>query len=160
MDSTLYHRLSPINRRVQLRKLFVTLATIWFLAAAAGMAFWWLNATGVWYSFWTLPVLLMGAFAATLWGFWFSLREDEDFHETAIRIEHRFPELDSSLITAIEQKPRVPHGTLGFLQHETVRRAIYHGYQHSWARIVPQWHLLIAPLLGCLVLLGFLIVLI
>ena len=42
IDSTLYHRLSPIARRVQMRRAFLWLALVWAAAGAAGLGLWWL----------------------------------------------------------------------------------------------------------------------
>ena len=159
IDSALYHRLAPITRRFQLRKLFITLAIIWTMATMIGLSLWWMKLEGLFYSPLTLPVLCLSIFVVSLTGVWFSLRTrgDGGFGQTAQDIEHCFPELNSSLITAIEQHPAVAHGNLGFLQQEVVRKAVYHGYQHSWSRVVPHWHLLVLPLLAGAGLLAFMI---
>ena len=158
IDSALYHRLSPVARRFQLRRLFLTLATLWTLAALLVLSLWWLKSADWFYSVWTLPSVAALTFLATLGGIWFALRSplDEDFSKTAHDIEQRFPELNASLITAVEQVPAVAHGKLGYLQQEVVRKAVYHGYQNSWARVVPQWQLWVLPVLTAAGLLTFL----
>lgn len=156
IDSALYHRLAPVSRRFQLRRLFLTLACIWTLATLAGLILWSMKVTGDFYSPWSLPVLLFSTLMASIVGAWFSLSGDEEFARTAHDIEELYPELDSSLVTALEQQPPTTHGTLGFLQQEVVRKAVYHGYQKPWARVVPQWQLLVLPVLAAAGLLAFL----
>ncbi len=148
IDSTLYHRLSPIARRVQMRRAFLWLAGIWSITGLAGLALWWMKSSLGWFSWPSLIAFLAVTSILTLTGLWLALRHDDNFVRTARRIERRFPELNSSLVTAIEQQPASPAGTLGYLQSEVVRRAVYHGYQHGWHRIVPQWQLVATAMLS------------
>ncbi len=157
IDSALNHRLMPITRRFQLRRLFLTLAVIWSVATCVGLLFWWLKIEGVYYSPLVVPVLLATKLLATVIGLAFVLRSNgESEHErTALQIERRFPDLDASLVTAVEQHPRTVHGSLGFLQQEVVRKAVYHGYQNSWAKVIPQWQMLALPMLAAVGLMAF-----
>jgi len=157
IDSALYHRLTPVVRRFQMRRLFLTLASIWTVATLIGLLLWSLKANGTYHSMAALPTLLATTFIASVIGIWYSMRGGYEFARTAKDLEERFPELDSSLLTAIEQQPPTPHGTLGYLQQEVVRKAVYHGYQNSWLRIVPHWQLLILPVLAGAGLLAFMI---
>lgn len=157
IDSALYHRLTPVTRRFQLRRLFLTLAVIWTVATFVGLFFWWLKTSGVYYSPLVIPTLLIIKMLATVFGLWFALRSDgeSDFSRTARDIEKRFPDLDASLITAVEQQPVTVSGSLGFLQQEVVRKAVYHGYQNPWAQVIPRWQMLVLPILAAAGLLAF-----
>lgn len=157
IDSALYHRLAPVNRRFQLRRLFMTLALVWSLATAIGLLFWILKSSGQFYSVATLPVLLALTFVASLIGIWYALRGEDKFDQTAQELEQKYPDLDSSLITAVEQQPTRAHATLGYLQQEVVRKAVYHGYQNSWSKVVPQWQLLLLTVLAAIGLLSFMV---
>ena len=157
IDSALYHRLMPITRRFQLRRLFLTLAVIWSIATCVGLMFWWLKIEGIYYSPLVVPVLLVIKLLATVIGLAFALRSngEGDYEQAALQIERRFPDLDASLVTAVEQHPRSVNGSLGFLQQEVVRKAVYHGYQNSWAKVIPQWQMFGLPMLAALGLLAF-----
>ena len=157
IDSTLYHRLSPVTRRLQILRALLTVATVWILAGMTGLVLWWLKWSFGWYSLVGLIVFLSVTTVLTLVGLWFAFRTDDGFVRTARQLERRFPDLDSTLLTAIEQQPRGPAGSLGFLQTEVIRNAVYHGYQNPWQRVVPQWQLLVA---GALSVLGLLVLLI
>ena len=156
IDSALYHRLAPVTRRFQLRRMFLYLVSIWCVAALIGLALWWSKSTGNGWSPWSLTALFGGTFVASMVAIWLATRNEDDFTKAAQDIEQAFPGLDSSLVTAIEQQPPTPHGTLGFLQQEVVRRAVYHGYQHSWNGVVPKWQMLALPLMAIASLLAFL----
>lgn len=157
IDSALYHRLTPVTRRFQLRRLFLTLAIIWSVATLVGLFFWWLKISGVYYSPLVIPTLLIIKMLATIFGLWFALRTDgeSDFFRTAQNIEKRFPDLDASLITAVEQQPVRASASLGFLQQEVVRKAVYHGYQNPWSQVIPRWHMLVLPMLAAAGLVAF-----
>ncbi len=148
IDTSLYHRLSSVRRRLQMRRALLMLTTIWTLAAMAAIALWWLKLNQGLQLPMGLAVLLAITLVATLAGLWFAMRDEGDFSRTARQVESNFPELDSALVTAIEQQPTQINRPLGYLQSEVVRRAVYHGYQHRWQRIVPQWQLLLAAVIS------------
>ena len=57
----------------------------------------------------------------------------------AARIEARFPELESRLLTAMEQRLQLPGDRFGYLQHNVIQEAVVHGYRHDWRNIVSSW---------------------
>ena len=65
-------------------------------------------------------------------------RQSEEFGDTVSRIERTYPELDGVLVTASQQHAPSPQGTLGYLQQDVVRKAVYHGYQNHWLSAVPR----------------------
>ncbi len=58
--------------------------------------------------------------------------------EAALLIEQRFPDLDSRLLTAVEQRPDGEIGGYRFLQHEVISDALLHAHRHDWREAVPQ----------------------
>ena len=103
MDRTLYHRLQPVVRRIQFRRVAVTLALIWIAAAViAGLCYYQnrvgdFDPSGIW--LW----LAGGTIVASLVGVFVALVTSQTADEITGEIEQRYPDHDSSLITAIEQ---------------------------------------------------------
>ena len=75
-----------------------------------------------------------------------------DYRGVAQRIESSYPELKSSLLAAIDQRPSVPGGRFGFMQHCVIEDSLRHAYRHAWVRVVPPSRLLLAHVghLACL----------
>ncbi|MFO0905113.1 MAG: DUF4175 family protein [Pirellulales bacterium] len=59
----------------------------------------------------------------------------------ARRIEGRFPELQSCLLAAVEQRPETPGGRLGYLQASVVGQALEHARRHDWLETIPAGRL-------------------
>ena len=72
-------------------------------------------------------------------------------HRTVCRkIESRFPDLGSCLITALEQRPASPIGKLDFLQEAVVRKALEHSDLNAWSRVMPLPRVYLAHLANLL----------
>jgi len=56
--------------------------------------------------------------------------------DTARRVEAKFPELNATLLTALEQSPDVATGRLNVLQHMVVIEALTHSVSHAWTDVV------------------------
>ncbi len=156
IDPALYFTLSSVTRRLRLRRLLMTLAVVWVVAAIIGFV---VMATGTgegWQHSARLGTFLVAAGIATAITLWTGFRNLQDVAPTARLVEEKFPELDSALITAIEQKRQRASEPLGYLQATVVRKAVYHGYVHRWQKIVPGWHLLAGTGLCCLSLIALL----
>ena len=54
----------------------------------------------------------------------------------AHKIESKFPDLNSCLLTAVEQYPSLESGRLGFLQASVITEAVNHAESHDWTRVV------------------------
>ncbi len=59
-------------------------------------------------------------------------------HEAAVLIERQFPDLDSRLLTAMEQRPDGEIGGYRFLQHEIISDTLLHAHRHDWSDSVPS----------------------
>jgi hypothetical protein len=55
----------------------------------------------------------------------------------ARRIEQTFPDLDGSLLTALDQHPDVTTGELGYFQKQVIYQTLAHSRQRDWRDIVP-----------------------
>ncbi|MFT7633240.1 MAG: hypothetical protein ACI87E_004295, partial [Mariniblastus sp.] len=154
MDQLLTDRLEPVVRRIRVRRIGIALAVVFGVAtlvvawmvyqnrigqldASSGVV-WLLGATAL-ASIVALVLAVVNAKSAT---------------EIAADIERRHPELDASLLTAIEIEPN-ENQSYDFLEQDVLRTAITHSYQNSWPALVPAWQLLAAPLAGAIGLLAF-----
>jgi hypothetical protein len=62
-----------------------------------------------------------------------------DQHWLAHRVEEKYPELRSALLAAIEQRPSMSSGRLGYLQESVVRQALDHArHHHGWERVAAE----------------------
>ncbi len=147
-NHTLYHRLLPVVRRIRFRRTLVTLAIIWFCFAAIIGILYYLNQNqqidirNLW-----LPMILVVTFASVIGAL--IARRGNDFDQVVHDLEKQFPDLDSTLLTAVEQRsePGVP---LGFLQQDVLRRAVNHSFANPWTSLIPGWQLFAAPVVGVL----------
>ncbi|MGY8748556.1 MAG: hypothetical protein ACKVHR_10940 [Pirellulales bacterium] len=156
MDHMIYKRIEPVIRRTRFLRVAWTLASIWGLSLVVAVVMIYLNRTG------ELDVskvgfpFLIATFALSAIGLCVELFKSDSSIKTVKRIEREFPELDSSLLTAIEQQAE-DGKSLSFLQQAVMRKAVTHSYEHSWASLVPRWQLIMAPLVGLFSLCGWMI---
>jgi hypothetical protein len=154
MNSSLYHRLKPAIRRIQFRRVAITMACIWFCAALVIGLMVLLNRSGSLdvgaIPVWVLPAAVAGISGI---GFLIALFRPIKSAELAETIEGAFPDLDAGLITAMEQRS-TDGQPLGFLQQDVLRRAVNHSYANKWESVVPGWHLFASPLAGLIGLLA------
>ena len=159
MDHMIYKRIEPVIRRTRFLRVAWTLALIWGLSFVIAVVMIYLNRTGeLDVSKVGLP-FLVATFAASFIGVCIGLFTSVSSLKTVKRIEREFPELDSSLLTAIEQQAE-DGKSLSFLQQAVMRKAVTHSYENSWASLVPSWQLVMAPLVGFLSLFGWMIAMI
>ena len=91
---------------------------------------------------------------ASIVGVFVATTKSKSPEQVAEEIEKRYPELDASLITAMELKPKQGE-RLGFLEQDVLRKAVTHSYENSWTSLIPGWHLVAAPLAGLIGLFAF-----
>ena len=159
MDQTLHQRLNPVVQRIRFCRAMIALAIVWIAAALIAGLLLYLNRTGnldpsnVWW--W----LAGGSIVASVAGVILAIFKSKSAEQVAWEIEKQYPELDASLITAIEQKPKDGE-LLGFLQQDVMRTVVTHSYQNSWVSLIPGWHLVAAPAAGLIGLVAFAITMI
>ncbi|MFK7767629.1 MAG: hypothetical protein AB8B55_10450 [Mariniblastus sp.] len=154
MDQTLYKRLKPVVRRIQFRRVAISLAIIWCLGAIIAGAIFFLNqnqnldpARIFWF-------VAGGTVLASLLAAANAFYHSKTPEQVAAALEEQYPDLDATLITAVEQR-RVDGERLGFLQQDVLRRAVTHSYTNSWPSMIPGWHLIAAPIAGMIGLIAF-----
>jgi hypothetical protein len=153
INPVLLDQLRPVVRRERWRLMVSFLGITWIIVAIGGMIVYALNRSAessldpyfpsAW--MWVAAVVGIGTIAAIV----FSLLCMPNAEKMAHRIEEGFPELDSVLLTAIEQKPDQNEG-LSFFQHDVIQKAVRHSSREKWASVVPTWKLLSSSL-GALV---------
>ncbi|MCA9089322.1 MAG: hypothetical protein KDA90_11905, partial [Planctomycetaceae bacterium] len=89
-----------------------------------------------------LPVLLIGTLLVLMVGLLMSRQSTGDRTAAAEHIESAFRDLDSRLITAMQQHPRVETGNFGFLQGEVLGETLQHAATHNWKSTIPSSRLL------------------
>lgn len=144
INPALLDQLRPVVRRERWRLAFSFLAITWIALAIIGILVYALNRSAesaldaylpsAW--IWMAAVGGISTIAAIACAF-FSMPSVESI---AHRVEAGFPELDSVLLTAIEQKPHQTEG-LSFFQHDVIQKAMHHSFQKKWASVIPGWKL-------------------
>ena len=147
MDHMIYKRIEPVIRRTRFLQVAWTLASIWGLSLVIAVVMIYLNRAGEFdVSNIGFPFLI-ATFVASVIAVCVGLFTSVSALKTVKRIEREFPELDSSLLTAIEQQAE-DGKSLSFLQQAVMRKAVTHSYENSWASLVPLWQLIMAPVVG------------
>ena len=160
MHPQLKERIAPVVRRIQLRRvaisvsvIFAAATLIWLLAYAFKIEPGRLGPFSLWLLASTF--LIAGLVAWVAWS--------KSNSELAVqKIEEEYPDAEDLITTACEQGLAENQRELGYLQHLVVRDAIFHSYDNPWHSVVPRSRLLGSGLLataciGCfLAVLGFL----
>ena len=137
----IHRQLDKAGRRLRHVRLVTGLAVIWLLAAlGAALSSWWVGRGSIHAEFAAAILAVLTLTTALLWT-WSSYRSARDPRLLARRIEQVYPDLQSCLLTAVDQEPALPGGRYGFLQDGVIRQSLEHAYGHPWERSVPAWRL-------------------
>ena len=154
MDRTLYNQLFPVVRRFHFRRVMLALAFVWSIASAIAGGLYLLNQLGLFDPRpFALPILVVTG-VVTLLTIIFASRTAKTTERVAHDLEQQFPELDATLLTAIEQEP-FDGRRYSYLQRDVLRRAVAHSFQNHWPATVPGWQMLATPLVAFVVLASF-----
>lgn len=139
------HRLLMELDRVAARyrhlRFWQTLALAWLLAALTGLVLWGLrNHLGAIRP--STPMLLSLGLALIGLSLWSAMISTRNLLWVARQIEATYPDLRSSLLAAIEQRPVLPDGRFGYLQSNVIRQALAHADHHPWRQVVSTRRLL------------------
>ncbi len=132
------------------RRFFGWLActVVWLAAAMIGAALmqiqWQFSSIAQWFA----PVLLVAAVLASAVACWLAIRPTWNRRWTARCIEAKHPELDTLLVTAVEQKPPTGEAKFGFLQDRVFREALKHNRETAWQNDVSDGRILTIQLTG------------
>ncbi|QDU40387.1 Immunoglobulin G-binding protein A precursor [Maioricimonas rarisocia] len=131
-DPRLTRELHPVLRRVRKVRWLKSLALGWLiLAALGGLMLWLPPGLPVGWMFVALGVLIAITVAAVAWP------RSSDRSIAARLIEEQYPDLDSRLLTAVEQQPDFETGRYHFLQREVVSDVLVHARRRKWGDSVP-----------------------
>ena len=125
---------SRSRRLWSLRALSVAWLAVAALAGAALAARWIWD----WHAPWVAPALVLSGTLAGIACFRLGRRVAGNPLSAARRIEARYPDLDSRLLAALEQKPALPGGRFGFLQETVLREVFVHAHRNPWLQAVPD----------------------
>ena len=104
INPTLYNRIAPVSRRIQWCRALLSLSAVWAVSALLALTLWWWQfSEGKASLVWVIGLLLI-TLVGSCFGLWIALRGDDEFQRTAHRIEIAYPELNSALVTALEQR--------------------------------------------------------
>ncbi len=136
IDRQLARRLEPVASRLRQLRFSNGLTIIWLLTACVAVAALCLGPVSkqfVWGVIGTTGAVAV-IYALGVW------RMTINDRRLAWRIESKYPELNASLLTAIEQQPNLANGQYGYgyLQQDVLRRALTHSELHSWKDSVPK----------------------
>src|ERR1035437_2598406 len=157
-DNFLHEQLRRVIRRQQWFGLMWKLAVCWTLAALGGVALIWAERATGWSSPVTLPVLAGLAATAVTAIVMLHYARAPDMRSIAKKIEAAHPDLQSVLLTAVQQVIETGTGR-GNLQHCVLQEASAHSQEHDWRKVVPTMQLAGAGALHLAALAGFVAVL-
>jgi hypothetical protein len=144
MSTELVSQLETVARRRRSLRLWRRVATCWGAAACVALGLIWLQRQTGWASSLALPALLAAAVVLVL--FIFLRRERPTPAErdaVALQLEHRFPDLDGRLITALEQRPG-GGGELTYLQQRLLGEVLAHAGRNDWTALLSAGRLRLA----------------
>jgi hypothetical protein len=129
------------SRRVKSRWL---LAGAWCGAILIGLGAGLAQRKSGWASVLTAPAVLVAGIAITSvfkrqWKRKEASSPEAALRAAALRIESQYPELDSRLITAVQQQPESLD--FNFLQRRLLAEVSRHSHSHDWSGLIPAWSL-------------------
>ena len=136
IDRQLARRLEPVASRLRQLRLSNGLTIIWLLAACVAVVALYFGPVSQRFVWGVIggTCVVAAIYALGVW------RMAINERRLAWRIESKYPELNASLLTAIEQQPNLTNGQYGYgyLQQDVLRRALTHSELHSWKDSVPK----------------------
>ncbi|RCS46429.1 hypothetical protein DTL42_15845 [Bremerella cremea] len=136
IDRELTRQLERVARRLRTFRFWSGMGVVWLCGALlVGLLYFTSKSTGhiVEGGFiWAAGFVLVGSLLV----YAFSKRSGRNVRQVAHQIETHYPQLDSALLTAVEQQPDPQTGRLGYLQREVVNKAVYHALSHNWEMVI------------------------
>lgn len=154
----LFERLRPVVSRLNWVRMFDWLSMSWLMFGLFAAIMLILNLVGQ--SFVPHFSFIVAAIAAlvTLVGVVVAWLSRKQLVDVVSLIENKYEDLDSILVTAVEQEPDAS-GELNTLQHDVIRNAVYHSYKVPWRRVISTSRAFLAPVTSAvtlMMLVGFL----
>ncbi len=146
IDRELARQLEHVARRIRQTRLFWMLAFTWSACAAIGIALFVTFFGRDTVSGWPVPTLIAAAAVGAAMCALFARQSVRDNEQIARRVEAKYPDLNSRLLTAVEQEPEFGYAGYGFLQQTVIQETLSHARQHPWRETVPERRLWLAQL--------------
>ncbi len=136
MRKELRQALEQVAGRFRQARLWTTLALCWLAWAVVGLGLYlaltygraaWVPRNGI-YAALALAAITAIALAVA------ALRSARDPRWVARRIEAKYPDLSTALLSAVEEDAVSPPGRLGFLQTAVLREALNHRAVNDWSQ--------------------------
>jgi hypothetical protein len=140
VQGELRHTLREVAGRLRQMRLWQALTLAWLLAAGLGVLLWLTGSHAADGASLARGVALVAGVLALLGIFqawWFAPGE----RQAAQRVEQNFPELNSSLLAALQMRPDQPDGRFGFLQSSVILQVLSHSALKNWNDVVPTGRL-------------------
>ncbi|MFV0445351.1 MAG: hypothetical protein ACK5Q5_17375 [Planctomycetaceae bacterium] len=131
-DARLLDRLEGTIARIRRLRLYYGLAWGWIAGLVVALAVLLLLGWPVWVA------VLLGTLLAIGWGLWCSWPQAGDLRQAAQLVEAQYPELDSRLLTAVDQQPQVGSGIFSYLQMVVLGDVLKHARQQDWRYSIPR----------------------
>lgn len=146
IDIQIQEQLDRVARRARQVSFWRALSVCWAVAAATGLSLVIIERQAGWGSVLVFPIICLAAITAAVV---VGIRQRNvllDWHEVALRIEARQPQLQGRLLTAIQQQP-APGGRLNYLQERLVLETLEYSRRGDWTETIPARQLKLARLL-------------
>ena len=140
VQGELRQTLRQVAGRLRQVRLWRALTVAWLLAAALGGLLWLTGSHAADGSSLVRVVAMVATLLALLGTFqacWFAPGE----RQAAQQVEQTFPELNSTLLAALQMRPDQPDGRFGFLQSSVILQALSHSALRNWDEVVPAGRL-------------------
>lgn len=136
MDDALRQQIDRVGERYRRLRKSAVLTGIWLVLAVIGLA---IGAharhAGVPTSGWLILTLFgIAVIATVVVNVWPSRANDPQ--RVARKLEQRFPDLNSRLLTSLEQRPDASTGRLNYLQRRVVDETLEHARYANWSNAV------------------------
>ncbi|HUG20120.1 MAG TPA: hypothetical protein VMM56_14140, partial [Planctomycetaceae bacterium] len=138
IDRELNIQLSRVARRVRSYRLWSGLGFAFILAAVLCGTLYLMNRSAGEAANSSLKLVLTVSAIGTLLAIFVAWRSGRNAVRLARQIEARFPELNSSLLTAIEQEPQTSTGRFGYLQQNVIDKAMLHARVYGWHNLISR----------------------
>ncbi|MDB6067515.1 MAG: hypothetical protein JWR26_3723 [Pedosphaera sp.] len=134
IDQLLQSHLEPVARGYRRSQLWRLLAKCWAATALVGLAAILVRHFSGWSAPLIFPLLLVASLiAAGVLAYRFR-KSPPDYREIVRQIEAENPQLHSLLLTAVEQQPQTPSGSLNYLQQRVIAEALEHHQKSAWGK--------------------------
>ena len=145
MNRDLQTALDRVTQRISTQSYLVVLCSLSLCCALWSIVLFYvpsLNAFVNWFGYpWLLIVVALVSVFSFGWNIWGMSVRSSQLRKTAERIEACFPELDSRLLTALDEDgKRQPGQVVGYLPSTVIREALEHRANHNWSQVVPTSH--------------------